>query len=98
MISKQRLMEIMAEDAEYPITENDWISWSGLMRAVEREARREALEEAAKVCDSLDGKMGGPKCGCNECCAAEIRELFDDERVQPEDCTCVGFHTNCKGD
>jgi hypothetical protein len=46
-------------------------------RAVEREARREALEEAARVCDHMD--PGAYPHLMGEACAAAIRALIDKE-------------------
>lgn len=71
MITEERLRGLWRQYHPKPIILSEWEL--ALYRAVEREARREALEEAAKVCEGLFS---------GDDCAAEIRALTKKEEIE----------------
>ena len=72
MISDERLREWIYKYLSYPTHDP-----TGFARTVEREARREALEEASKVCDAVWETRRGLETGTAHDCAAAIRALID---------------------
>jgi hypothetical protein len=74
MISEERLFDLWSRESYAGYTE----AHKAFARAVEREARREALEEAAKVCEqrALEHVVQYDADEARECAAA-IRALKD---------------------
>jgi len=73
MISEERLWQLW--DTTYDDQTNEWHTIK-FARAVELEARREALDEAALICD-LCGTSAIPANASADNCAAAIRALVD---------------------
>jgi len=77
MISEERIAELWGRPVANHIARRRRNEFA---RAVEREARREALEEAALICD-LCGTSAIPANASADNCAAAIRALTDKEGI-----------------